>query len=286
MSTVECRDLSAGYNGRTVVESFRLSVGAGEWVGIIGPNGAGKSTLLRVIAGVQPASGSVRIGGAIVGSLSRREMARLVAVVPQSPLIPPAMSVLDYVLLGRNPHIRYWGSESKHDVALVRSVLVDLDLAGFEGRMMASLSGGERQRAVLGRALAQQAKVLLLDEPTAALDLGHQQQVLELVDRLRRERGLTVISALHDLTLAGLYAERLVVLVAGRIMAEGDSYAVLTPQHIEAFFDADVAVLQHGDGRLVIAPRRSSAEERLIDQKTDSEGEEPPDAGDDEILET
>ncbi len=166
------------------------------------------------------------------------------------------MTVLDYALLGRNPHISYWGSESTSDVSIVIDLLERLDLAGFESRFMSTLSGGERQRAVLARALAQEAGALLLDEPTAALDLGHRQQVLEHVDRLRNENRIAVLSALHDLTLAAQFADRLVLLDAGRIVADGAPPEVLTVRTLTRHFSASISILHDGDGNPVVAPRR------------------------------
>ncbi len=257
MSGIRCRRIRAGYNGTTVLKGVDVDVGFGEWVALIGPNGSGKTTLLRVIAGMHPAAGETRVGEFEVRSLSKRERALRIAVVPQSPVVPGGMTVLDYVLLGRNPHISYWGTESRHDVAVVMDLLVQLDLKGFEGRWMETLSGGERQRAVLARALAQEASVLLLDEPTAALDLGHQQQVLEHVDSLRRDRGRAVLSAVHDLTLAAQYADRLVLLYEGRVAVEGRPDEVLTIDRLTRHYGASVSIIHDEDGNPVVAPRRA-----------------------------
>src|SRR5262249_11116945 len=153
--------------------------------------------------------------------MPRRQRARLLATVPQQPTVPPGMSVLDYVLLGRTPYIRPLGRESTSDIGVVERVLGRLDLDGFAARPLETLSGGERQRAFLARALAQGASILLLDEPTSALDIGHQQAVLNLVDELRAEAGLTVLATMHDLSLAGEYADRLVLLAGGRVVATG-----------------------------------------------------------------
>jgi iron complex transport system ATP-binding protein len=166
-------------------------VGSGEWLCVIGPNGAGKSSLLRAVAGLVASSGTARIGEHDVATCTPREAARLVAFVPQDPVLPDDMSVYDYVMLGRNPYIRPLGRESGHDRDVVSRVIGELELGVFVRRMLGTLSGGERQRVVVARALAQESPVLLLDEPTSALDLGHQQRALELVDKLRRERGIT-----------------------------------------------------------------------------------------------
>jgi iron complex transport system ATP-binding protein len=258
MSRVVCRGVSAGYNGHTVLRGLDIEVAAGEWVGLIGPNGAGKTTLLRVLTGTHPSQGEIELDREPVDSLSRRSRARRIAVVPQTPVVPGGMTVLDYVLLVRNPFISYWGTESASDVAVVRDLLSRLDLTGFESRAMATLSGGERQRAVVARALAQEAGVLLLDEPTAALDLGHRQHVLDHVDRLRRDHGIAVLSAVHDLTLAAQYADRLVLLDGGQIVAGGKPAEVLTVELLTRHYRADVSVLQDDAGNPVIAPRREA----------------------------
>jgi iron complex transport system ATP-binding protein len=163
------------------------------------------------------------------------------------------------VLLGRNPYVSYFGSETKHDRLLVDDVLERLDLHEFADRRLGTLSGGERQRLVIARAIAQEAPILLLDEPTSALDIGHQQQALELVDRLRREHGLTVVSAMHDLTLAGLYADRLSLLHQGHVVATGGAAHVLRPDILSEFYGVSVSVHHEPDGTVVVVPRRSRA---------------------------
>ena len=165
------------------------------------------------------------------------------------------MTVLDYAILGRLPHTGYFGIEGAADIAAARAALRRLDASDLERRRLGTLSGGERQRVVLARALAQDAGVLLLDEPTTALDIGHQQQVLELVDELRREEGLTVVAAMHELTLASQYGDRIVLVNAGRIVAEGAPAEVLTAERLEALYGARVRIV--GEGReLVVVPVR------------------------------
>ncbi|HEX2240379.1 MAG TPA: ABC transporter ATP-binding protein, partial [Actinomycetota bacterium] len=180
MSSVSVDQLSVSYNGKPAVHDLSVRVGEGSWVTLIGPNGAGKTTVLRAIAGVVEYSGRIMVGRDMVGSIRRRQLAQLVAYVPQRPVMPASATVMDYVLMGRNPYIAYFATESKEDIEVVTKVLHRLELTALARRPLGSLSGGEAQRAVLARALAQQAPVLLLDEPTSALDVGHQQQVLEL----------------------------------------------------------------------------------------------------------
>ena len=194
------------------MHDLSLQLERGSWLGMIGPNGAGKSSALLAIAGLLRSSGRIEVLGDEVARLDRRELARRVALVPQAPVVPPLATVTDYVLLGRTPHTGVLGRESAADHAAVAEVLERLDLVAFAGRALATLSGGELQRAVLARALAQGAQLLLLDEPTSALDIGHQQDVLELVATQQATSGLTVVSAMHDLTLAGQYADRMLLL--------------------------------------------------------------------------
>ena len=258
MTTIDLSGVSVAYNGTRALSDVDLRVGSGEWLGLIGPNGAGKTTLLRALLGFVPSFGDVRLDGAPASSMSRRTRARVMAYVPQRPVIPDAVSVTDYVLMGRTPHISYLGIEGPTDLRVVREALERLELTALADRPLGSLSGGEVQRAVLGRALAQQSPVLLLDEPTAALDVGHQQQVLELIDDLRRERELTVVSAMHDLSLAGQFPERLVLLSDGRAVAEGQPRAVLTEGTIREHYGASVRVIEGAEGRVLVLPTRGS----------------------------
>lgn len=257
MTILACRNLTARYNGTPVLDSVDLAVERGEWLGVIGPNGAGKTTLVRALAGVVEFGGEVFLNSDDLRSLGRRDIAARVAVVPQIPVIPEGVTVYDYAMLGRTPYIPYWGTESADDRSRVGAVLGRLDLDGFAHRAVTSLSGGERQRVVLARALAQDAELLLLDEPTTALDLGHQQQVLELVDELRREEGIAVVSTLHDLTFAAQFADRLVLLARGRVAVQGEPEAVVRSDLLSTHFGAEVEVLEGSGGKVVVPVRRS-----------------------------
>ena len=244
------------YESVPALSELTEQVDPGEWVGLIGPNGAGKTTLLRAVARLVAHDGEIKVGGVTVSSLSPKRLAQLVAYVPQQPELPPDMTVGQYVLLGRTPHIGYFGFETAEDRSVCGELLESLDLAAMVDRRLSTLSGGELQRLVLARALAQQAPVLLLDEPTSALDLGRRVEALELVDELRRERGLTVLSALHDLTLAGQFADRLILLGEGRAVSTGKPDEVLTEEALARHFGASVRVMRSDDGDLVVVPRR------------------------------
>ncbi len=189
--------------------------------------------------------------------LTRGELARLVAVVPQEPSTPPWMTVAEYVLLGRMPHLGPLAKEGARDREAAARALARLDLLPFTERRLGTLSGGEKQRVVVARALAQEAPVVLLDEPTAALDIGHQQQALELLDGLRADSGLTLVTAMHDLTLAAQYADRMLLLDVGRVVADGPPADVLTEAMIAERYGAAIDVVSVGD-RIAIVPRRPS----------------------------
>ena len=247
-------------DGVQVVQELGFDLEVGGWLGLIGPNGAGKTTLLRAVAGLVPYAGSIRIQGEEVATLGRRATARRVAVVPQIPVIPPDTSVLEYVVLGRTPHLGYAGTPGARDVVAARSALARLDGAHLVDRRLGSLSGGERQRAVLARAVAQDASLLLLDEPTSALDVGAQQQVLELVASLRADGGLTVLSAMHDLTHAGQYADRLLLMDCGREQASGPPHEVLTEQLVARHFGATVRIVADEETGIAVVPLRPQVE--------------------------
>ncbi len=250
-------ELTVRYGGTTALQGISGRVRDGEWLGLIGPNGAGKTTLLNAIARLMPYAGSVTVGDRPTDRLSRRDLARLIAYVPQRPLLPPDMTVSDYVLLGRTAHIGYLRTETAADRRVCAVAIGRLDLGAMAARTLQTMSGGELQRVVLARALAQEAPVLLLDEPTSALDLGRRMDALELIDEVRRERSLTVLSAIHDLTLAGQFADRLVLLADGQIAASGSASEVLRDDVLAEYFGAGIQVLATDNGEIAVISRRA-----------------------------
>jgi len=254
-AAVSVTGITVELGGTPILRGIDLSVDRGEWVTVIGPNGAGKSTLLRAIGSLVEYGGQISLFGADNARLRRRDRARTLATVPQNPVVPGGMAVLDYVLLGRTAYIRPLGRESHADLAAVDDVLTRLDLTRFAGRPLETLSGGERQRAFLARALAQGATLLLLDEPTSALDIGHQQEVLDLVDKLRHDSGLTVLATMHDLSIAGEYADRMVLLADGRVVASGRPEQVLTEELLSTYYGARVRVVEGEHGPLIVPVR-------------------------------
>lgn len=255
---LEARVVSVTIGRDRILSEVDLTVAQGEWVTIIGPNGAGKTTFLRALGGIIAFGGQVLVNGRAAVASTRKEMARQIALVPQQPETPPALTVAEYVLLGRTPHIGYFATERRVDRLAAERAIARLGLRQFTGRSLGSLSGGELQRVVVARALAQEAQILLLDEPTSALDLGRQQQVLELIDRLRRESSLTVVSTMHDLSLAGLYADRLLLLDGGKVVAEGTPADVLSEATIAAHYGAEVHLIRE-NGSVFVLPRRQEA---------------------------
>jgi iron complex transport system ATP-binding protein len=256
VTALAVRELAVDLDRTPVLHGVNCAAAAGGWLALIGPNGAGKTTLLRAAAGLVPYRGAILLGGTDIRSLRLRERARVVAYVPQQPVLPPAMTVEEYVLLGGTPHLGYLGGPGRRDRERAAAALARLDVTRFAARRLASLSGGERQRVVLARALAAEPQVLLLDEPTSMLDIGHQQQVLELVDGLRRETGLTVLSTLHDLTTAGQYADEVVLLDSGHVAAAGPAPDVLTADLVARVYAARVTVTVGPDSRPIVTPRR------------------------------
>lgn len=251
------RGLGVAYDGTEVLRGLDLDLRTGEWLGLIGPNGSGKSTLLRALVGLVPSTGSVVLGA------GRPPGPTDLSLMPQTPELPPGMTVVEYVLLGRTAHLGWLTGESRADREIATAVLRRLQLSGFAARRVRQLSGGESQRVVIARALAQQAPVLLLDEPTSALDVGHQVEVLELVDELRHEDGLTVVAAMHDLSTAARYADRLALLDRGGLVSVGDPAQVLDPAVLSRVYGHPVDV-HDVDGHLVVVPTpRTRAKDRV-----------------------
>lgn len=215
----------------------------GEFLGIIGPNGAGKTTLLKIMTGVKfPLSGEVMLNGKRLASLRRKEIARIMAVVPQSSFIPPLFTVEDVVLMGRYPHQKSSFLSTEEDIAVMKEAMKKTDTYGFRNRLISELSGGERQEVIIARSLAQEPKILMLDEPTANLDIKHQMRILGLVKGLVKKEGITAIMVIHDLNLAARFCDRLILLHNCKIHSDGKPKDILTPQNLRAAYEVEVEV--------------------------------------------
>ncbi len=256
MSGVELVALSVHVGKKALVSDVSLVIEAGTWCTVVGPNGAGKTTLVETIAGLRrPSSGSVSIGDVSVADMSDRERARTVALVPQHPVVPDGMTVYDYVALGRIAYHGLFRPPSVADRRIVESVLERLTLGEFRDRDVATLSGGERQRMVLGRAFAQSTMVIVLDEPITGLDLRHQMELLELLKSEVADCGLTVVATLHDLTLAGQFADRLVLLDRGEVVLDGPAGVVVRSGELASRYGMNLRVVDV-DGADVVVPVR------------------------------
>ena len=238
--------LSVSYGSRQVLKDVSLEVQSGEILALIGPNGAGKSTLVRAVSGVIPVTGGVvRTNGTDLLALSPLERARRLAVVPQAVSLPPAFTAWETVLLGRTPYLNFLGQVSRSDEEIARAALAKVAALDLAERRVGELSGGEQQRVLLARALAQSTPILLMDEPTAHLDLQHQVAIMELIRQLAKQENLAILAALHDLNLAASYADRISLLVEGKIQASGRPAQVLTPEIISAAYHLPVSVISH-----------------------------------------
>jgi iron complex transport system ATP-binding protein len=239
-----------------VLKGVVLEVDRGDLVGILGPNGSGKTTLLKLLGGVlRPASGSVTLDGRPLAGWSRREIARRVAFVPQETSAPFDFTVLDIVLMGRFPHLGAFALEGPEDLAIARHALEATGTSAFEDRAFSTLSGGEKQRVVIASALAQSPELLLLDEPTASLDIGHQIEVRTLLRRLNADNGVTMVLSTHDLNLAAGLCRRLVLLNDGQVLATGRTEEVLTPDAVRELYHVDAEVVWHPRaGHLTVVP--------------------------------
>jgi iron complex transport system ATP-binding protein len=251
-------DVSFAYRGTTdpVLNRVSLTVERATIVGVLGPNGSGKTTLLRVLAGMLRAStGSVVLDGVDIASISRRDLARRVAVVPQETHTTFDFTVLDIVLMGRYPHLGALQLEGPDDLRVARESLAATGTVSFEQRRFNTLSGGEKQRVVIASALAQSADLLLLDEPTASLDLAYQLEIAGLLKRLNRERRTTMIISTHDLNLAAALCDRVVLLTRGRVVADGPIEQCLTIDNVRAVYGVDADIRFHARaGHFTVVP--------------------------------
>jgi iron complex transport system ATP-binding protein len=246
MVELEMQNASLGYNHRPVVQDITLKALPGELVGLIGPNGSGKSTIIKALSRViQPMSGRILLGGRDMTEIPRRELARLVGVVPQMPLLPSAFTAFEIVLMGRNPHLGLLQSEGQRDWAIAWQAMTRTATRSLASRRVNELSGGEIQCLLIARVLVQETSVILLDEPTANLDIGRQVEILDLIKKLCVENNLTVLAVLHDLNLAAQYCNRLLLINEGRIHAEGAPAEVITNRNIREVYGAGNCVYAH-----------------------------------------
>jgi iron complex transport system ATP-binding protein len=257
---VDLRALASARAFSPVLNSVSAELRRGEILGILGPNGSGKTTLLRLLSGTRvPTAGDVLLDGTPLRRFSRRAVARRIAVVPQETHLAFDYTVMEMVLMGRHPHLGLFQIEGPADIDIARDALRATGTADLEARQFNTLSGGEKQRVVIASALTQSSDILLLDEPTASLDLGYQLEVASLLRRLNRERGVTIAVSTHDLNFAASVCQRLVMLRAGRVIAAGTTAEVLTPGNVRALYGVTADVHVHSaTGHLVVIPITAS----------------------------
>jgi cobalamin transport system ATP-binding protein len=262
---LSCERVSFAYDAVEIVSAISCEILAGEIVGLLGPNGSGKSTLVRLMCGVRvPRAGRVTYDGRDLQTYGRDELARAIAVVPQETAIELPFSVLEVVLMGRSPYLGKFGFESAHDLAVARRAMEQTGVAALATREVHALSGGERQRVILARALAQEPRVLLLDEPTAFLDIKHQMAVYDLIKQLSHGQGLAVVAVLHDLNLAALYCDRLILLKAGQVFCQGTPNQVLTYANLKAVYETEVYIaLNDITGKVQVLPLDADTRRQL-----------------------
>jgi len=251
MFNLRLDNVSLGYGKQTVLRNVSFEAKPGEMLGIIGPNGSGKSTLIRGITRlIQPGNGKIFLNSSDISDINRQKLAKLVAVVPQNPTLPEAFTAFEVVLMGRTPHLGLLSYEGKKDLAIVKRAMESTQTLAFAERRVGELSGGERQRLTIARALAQEPKIILMDEPTANLDINYQIETLNLARQLCRKQKLIVVVTLHDLNLASQYCDRLVVLSQETVYCQGIPQAVINAQTIKNVYGAEVYVYPHPVNKL------------------------------------
>lgn len=264
-SLLEARELSFSYGGRPVLRDVGVRVRRGEIVGVLGPNGSGKSTLIRILSGVLTGyTGSAMLDGEEIGRVPRRTLARSLAVVPQEPVFGFPFTAMEIVLMGRHPHLAGLAFESDADIALARTALERCGVSELAARPIHELSSGERQRVVFARALAQQPRALLLDEPASFLDVRHQVEIYDIVRRLATEQECGVLTVMHDLNLAAEYCDRIYLIQNGSIEAEGPTEEVFTYTNLTRVFRTEVYVDTNTlTGKLLVIPLSGRVQEGL-----------------------
>jgi iron complex transport system ATP-binding protein len=246
MIELEMQNVTLGYNHQTVLRDISLKASPGEMVGLIGPNGSGKSTILKALSRVMhPNSGKITINGRDIMTISRLELARMVGVVPQLPLLPSAFTAFEIVLMGRNPHLGLFQSEGRRDMEIAREAMEKTGTDTLANRHVNELSGGEIQSVLIARVLVQETEAILLDEPTANLDIGRQVETLDLIKQLCTANNLTVLAAIHDLNLAAQYCDRVILIHKGHVHAEGRPQGVITESHMREVYGTENCVYTH-----------------------------------------
>jgi iron complex transport system ATP-binding protein len=267
MVELKLQNVTLGYMQNVVVKGMTLEMNPGEMLGLVGPNGCGKSTIIRALSRViSPYSGSILLNGQDISRIPRRDLARLIGVVPQMPLLPSTFTTFEIVLMGRNPHLGLLQYEGPKDIDIAWQAMGKTSMQHLAQRRISELSGGEIQSVVIARVLAQQTQAMLLDEPTANLDIGRQVEILDLIKGLCRRDKLTVVVALHDLNLAAQYCDRLVLIDNGRVHSEGKPGEVINADNIRQVYGSGSHIYSHPlSGLPVVLPTAGSSKQGQAD---------------------
>lgn len=261
MNLIDIQNVSLHYGARAVVKNVSVNVEQGEFFVIIGPNGAGKTSLLKALSGLQPlSSGDIEVRQRPIAGYSRKELARTLALVPQQINADFPFTVAETVLMGRYPHLGLLSVECRQDLRLAEQAMELTEVSHLASRRLGQLSGGERQRVIIARAICQQSKILLLDEPTASLDPAHQLRIMDLMERLRQQEQLTIVMVSHDLNLASTYADRLLLLKDGEVEQIGTPRQVLTQEQLSKSYGCTLLV---DENPLLGTPRVSLVSEKI-----------------------
>jgi iron complex transport system ATP-binding protein len=264
MFKLDIQGITLSYNHHPVIKEFSFELSPGELVGLVGPNGCGKTSIIKALSRVLPLrAGQVFIGGKDLCHVSRTELAKLIGVVPQNPYLPETFTVTEIVTLGRNPHIGLLGNENSHDLSVVKWAMEKTETIHLAQRRLGELSGGEKQRVTIARVLAQEPEIILLDEPTANLDISHQVEILDLVKNLCAGRRLSGLIAIHDINMAAQYCDRLIMLRGGQIHAQGSPAEVVTADNIREVFGANSTVYPHPENSLPVVLLSANQKARL-----------------------
>ena len=274
MIDIETQNVCLGYGHKVILKDITFRLKPGGLIGLIGPNGCGKSTIIRALSRViSPASGKILVDGKDINKIPRQKLARLLGVVPQMPLLPSAFTAFEIVLMGRNPHLGFFQYEGPGELAIAWQAMAKTGTQAFARRRISELSGGEIQCLLIARVLAQETKAILLDEPTANLDIGRQVEILDLIKHLCRAKNLTVLAAIHDLNLAAQYCDRLILINNGQIHADGTPKEVITSNNIQDVYGAESCVYVHpvnGLPTVLICPgNRGSTKVKGTSRKAD-----------------
>jgi iron complex transport system ATP-binding protein len=251
MAKLEILNIILDYGSRPVIKDVSFQLQPGELLGLVGPNGCGKTSIIKSLSRVLAlSSGRILLDGKDITEISRNELAGIIGVVPQNPYLPETFTVFEVVVLGRNPHLGLFSGESPHDIDIVRQAMATTGITQLAKRKIGELSGGERQRVTIARVLAQEPQIILLDEPTANLDIAQQADILDLITGMCRENNIAGLIAIHDLNIAAQYCTRIIMLKNGRFFVEGLPGEVITAENVRQVFDADTTIYPHPENSL------------------------------------